>query len=47
MADHVPVDDNPAYITMKGVGMSNNSAYATTASLQHTDNDYECIVFNQ
>ena len=27
--DHVPVDDNPAYITMKGITLNENSAYET------------------
>ena len=27
--DHVPVDDNPVYITMKRVHMNKNSAYET------------------
>ena len=27
--DHVPVDDNPAYITMKGITLNKNSAYGT------------------
>ena len=27
--DHVPVDDNPAYITMKRITLNKNSAYET------------------
>ena len=27
--DHVPVDDNPAYITMKRITLNNNTAYET------------------
>ena len=28
--DHVPVDDNPAYITMKRITLNKNTAYETT-----------------
>ena len=44
-ADHVPVDANPAYMMVQRIDLSNNNAYATTTSLQHTTNDYEDIVF--
>ena len=27
--DHVPVDDNPAYITMKRITLNKNTAYET------------------
>ena len=27
--DHVPVDDNPAYITMKKITLNKNTAYET------------------
>ena len=33
--DHVPVDDNPAYITMKRITLKKNSAYSV--------DDYENI----
>lgn len=29
MTDHVPVDDNPAYMTMKSIPLNKNSAYET------------------
>ena len=29
VTDHVPVDDNPAYITMKEITLNKNSAYET------------------
>ena len=29
VTDHVPVDDNPAYMTMKSIHMNKNSAYET------------------
>ena len=27
VTDHIPVDDNPVYITMKKIDMNKNSAY--------------------
>ena len=27
VTDHIPVDDNPVYITMKKINMNKNSAY--------------------
>ena len=27
--DHIPVEDNPVYITMKTIDMNKNSAYET------------------
>ena len=29
VTDHVPVDDNPAYMTTKGIHMNTNTAYDT------------------
>ena len=29
MIDHIPVEDNPVYITMKKIDLKNNSAYET------------------
>ena len=29
VTDHIPVDDNPVYITMKRIDMNKNSAYET------------------
>ena len=29
MTDHVPVDNNPAYMTTKGIHMNTNTAYNT------------------
>ena len=29
MTDHIPVGDNPVYITMKKIDMNKNSAYET------------------
>ena len=42
--DHVPVDDNPTYITMKRITLNKNSAYETVniaASHYETVNDYK------
>ena len=33
VTDHVPVDDNPAYMTMKRIHMNKNSAYETVTQL--------------
>ena len=33
--DHVPVDDNPAYITMKRITLNKNSAYETVNIASH------------
>ena len=33
--DHVPVDDNPAYITMKRITLNKNSAYETVTVASH------------
>ena len=33
MTDHVPVDDNPAYMTMKRIHMNKNSAYETVTQI--------------
>ena len=38
--DHVPVDDNPAYITMKGITLNKNTAYETVTVAA---GDYETI----
>ena len=35
VTDHVPVDDNPAYITMKKITLSKNSAYETVTVASH------------
>ena len=43
VTDHVPVDDNPAYITMKRITLNKNSAYETVtiaASHYETVNEY-------
>ena len=29
MTDHIPVDDNPVYITMKKIDLKRNTAYET------------------
>ena len=38
--DHVPVDDNPAYITMKRITLNKNTAYETVTV---ATGDYETI----
>ena len=38
--DHVPVDDNPAYITMKRITLNKNTAYETVNITSH---DYETV----
>ena len=35
--DHVPVDDNPAYITMKRITLNKNTAYETVTIASHSD----------
>ena len=35
VTDHVPVDDNPAYITMKRITLNKNSAYETVTVASH------------
>ena len=35
VTDHVPVDDNPAYITMKSITLNKNSAYETVTIADH------------
>ena len=45
--DHAPVEDNLAYMMVQRIDLSNNnSAYATTVSLQHTSDDYKNITVN-
>ena len=39
VTDHVPVDDNPAYITMKRITLNKNSAYETVT----VASDYETV----
>ena len=38
--DHVPVDDNPAYITMKRITLNKNTAYETVTV---ATGDYETV----
>ena len=39
VTDHVPVDDNPAYITMKKIALNKNSAYETVNAVYETVNN--------
>ena len=41
---HVTIDVNPAYMIVKKVNLTDNSAYGTSASLQQPVHDYEYIV---
>ena len=40
MTDHVPVDDNPAYMTMKRIHMNKNSAYETVKIQEFNTTSY-------
>ena len=40
VVDVVPVDDNPAYITMKRITLNKNTAYETDNITSH---DYETV----
>ena len=40
VTDHVPVDDNPAYMTTKSIHLNKNSAYETVTQLPPSVNSH-------